>query len=82
MFVMFDMYVKLPPDASPIEVNKFYFTLHASPISFIKWLDQNSKHILSYFSNDIGFDRFAEIYVIISETTAVFVNEPFLHSQA
>ena len=28
MFVMFDMYVKLPPDASPIAVNKFYFTLH------------------------------------------------------
>ena len=27
MFVMFDMYVKLPPDASPIAVNKFYFTL-------------------------------------------------------
>jgi hypothetical protein len=25
MFVMFDMYVKLPPDASPIAVNKFYF---------------------------------------------------------
>ena len=24
MFVMFDMYVKLPPDASPIAVNKFY----------------------------------------------------------
>ena len=27
MFVMFDMYVKLPPDARPIAVNKFYFTL-------------------------------------------------------
>ena len=28
MFVMFDMYVKLQPDASPIAVNKFYlFTL-------------------------------------------------------
>ena len=26
MFVMFDMYVKLPPDASPIAVNKFYLT--------------------------------------------------------
>ena len=24
MFDMFDMYVKLPPDASPIAVNKFY----------------------------------------------------------
>jgi hypothetical protein len=23
-FVMFDMYVKLPPDASPVAVNKFY----------------------------------------------------------
>ena len=24
MFVMFGMYVKLPPEASPIAVNKFY----------------------------------------------------------
>ena len=33
MFVMFDMYVKLPPDAGPIAVNKFYLlTLLESPL--------------------------------------------------
>ena len=31
MFVMFDMYVKLPPDASQTAVNKFYFTLLILP---------------------------------------------------
>jgi hypothetical protein len=35
MFVMFDMYVKLPPDASPIAVNKFYFLLFYFTFTFI-----------------------------------------------
>ena len=40
MFDMYDMYVKLPPDASPIAVNKFYLltytesSRHEAPILF------------------------------------------------
>ena len=40
MFVMFDMYVKLPPGASPIAVNKLYnslFTIAVGHTQYIVW---------------------------------------------
>ena len=36
MFVMFDMYVKLPPNASSIAVNKFYLLTYL--LTYINWL--------------------------------------------
>jgi hypothetical protein len=50
MFVMCDMYVKLPPDGSPIAVNKFTYLLTT---------DNNNNTFLpdSYFSTQFFLQR-------------------------